>query len=546
MSNRKYLLSQLAIVLLAWLLLISLHRQNDGLWQQGDSPRHAANGLFWKEFLLSGSLNPHDYALRYYARYPVISPANYPPVFYLLEGAVFAAYHPSPYAAKCLVQVFALLAACYLMAWLRRWVAVEAGSAAALLLVLPGFVLWSNAVMLNIPAMAISLAALYHARRWLEASDGRAVKHQLYLTAVFSISAVLTYFLAGILVFIIIAWMLFLRRWDLLLSGRTVCVVLVVAALLLPFLYIALNWAPIHVGFISKSFQRAGTAYGWSFYLGYLPRHTGAYMFIVSILGLAIGIVRRRWRRESFLLLIFMLVIYLALSLIVAKEPRYGLLLLVPIVCFCAMAVQFFAECLNKWLKGKEGVSSTAALAVVLAVGGTQAWMVARMRVPCIQGIAETVAFIERVAPNEPVFYDGYFSNVFAFYLQSGDPQYRRRVVLGSKLLYENGIDILSHYRSNVSSSEEIVQTLQTRGGCRWLAIEISSQLKKIPAAVLLRETVLGPQFELVRSFPASGPGLDRIDVYRFKLNLRPTEETDMPFPTLGEGARFTISPIQR
>ena len=38
-------------LLLAWLLVVGLHLGNDGLWYQGDAPRHAANGLFWWDFL---------------------------------------------------------------------------------------------------------------------------------------------------------------------------------------------------------------------------------------------------------------------------------------------------------------------------------------------------------------------------------------------------------------------------------------------------------------------------------------------------------------
>ena len=546
MSDRRQLLSQLVIVLLAWLCLVSLHRQNDGLWFQGDSPRHAANGLFWKDFLLSGSLNPQEYALRYYARYPVISPASYPPVFYILEGTVFAAYHPSPYAAKCLIQVFALLAACYLMVWLRRWVSVEAGWAAALLLLTPGFVLWSNAIMLNVPAAAISLAALYHAKRWMEISDQPAANRQLYLAAAFSLAATLTYFVAGILVLIIIAWMLGLRRWTKLSDLRTVCISLIAGALLLPFFYVAQKWAPLHTSFVTKSFKRVGTVSDWTFYLRELPELAGPCLLVLSLLGIVIGTVRRRWRRESFLLVVFLLVAYFALSRLVAKEGRYGLLLCVPIVSFCAMAVQSFAEWLGKLLKSGEKVSVAATLAVALVICAAQAREAARTPVPRVQGIREVVSFIERIAPNEPVFYDGYFNSVFTFYLQAGDPEYRRRVVLGSKLLYASAMNPMHDYQSFVDSPEDIVQTLQTRGGCRWLVIEASREARRVPAAALLRETVQGSRFELVRSFPASGLGLERIDVYRFKPDLKYTEDVDLPFPILGDNARFKVRPIQR
>src|SRR5262245_17530168 len=40
------------------LYVYSLHFNNDGLWFQGDSPRHAANGLFWWDLLSEFPVHP--------------------------------------------------------------------------------------------------------------------------------------------------------------------------------------------------------------------------------------------------------------------------------------------------------------------------------------------------------------------------------------------------------------------------------------------------------------------------------------------------------
>ena len=98
------------VVLLAVLYIGALHLGNDGLWPQGDAPRHATNGIFWWDYLASFTANPVEFTLRYYARYPAINPIGYPPVFYLLEGAAFSLMAVSPFVAKGLVFAFALLA----------------------------------------------------------------------------------------------------------------------------------------------------------------------------------------------------------------------------------------------------------------------------------------------------------------------------------------------------------------------------------------------------------------------------------------------------
>lgn len=545
-NGRKQLWLQLGVVMLAWLWVVGLEWHNDGLWYQGDSPRHAANSLFWKDFLLSGSLNPKDYALRYYARYPVISPTSYPPLFYILSGTIFAVSHPSPYIAKGLVLLFALFAACYMVAWLRRWVDTRVGWAGALLLLTPGFVLWSNAVMLNVPAAALSLAALYHARLWLEAPSGTYARRPLYLAAGFSVAATLTHFVAGILVFVILGWMVSLRKWERLRDPRTVLAAAAAGALLLPLVYVAQKWAPVHTSFVTQSLRRIGVGNGWGYYAEQLPGLAGPILLTAGAFGLVIGALRRRWRRETGLLTVLSLVGYLALSIILAKDERYALLLCVPVVCFSAMAVQAAAEWLDRILTGgRRGIhAATRILGAALCAG--QAWLAAQTPVPRIEGMKEVAAYVEKMAPAEAVFYDGYYHNVFTFYIQAGDPEYKRRVVLGAKLLYASAIDSMWRYRSFVNTPEDVVRLLRTSGGCRWLVIEESRQSREIPAAGLLRDAVQGPEFEFVRSFPMSGPGLDRIDIYRFKLDLKPVGEVPLPFPILGQDVFLKARPIER
>ena len=56
----------------------------------------------------------------------------------LVEGLAFAAFGPSPYVAKSVVLVFAMVAGLYTMAWTRRWIGEPAGWAGAFLAFIPG------------------------------------------------------------------------------------------------------------------------------------------------------------------------------------------------------------------------------------------------------------------------------------------------------------------------------------------------------------------------------------------------------------------------
>jgi hypothetical protein len=538
---------QLGIVLIAWLFLVQLHWSNDGLWMQGDAPRHATNGIFWKDFLLSGSTDPLHYALQYYARYPAISPTNYPPLFYWVEALAFETLHISPYIAKGIILLFALLAALYLMAWIRRWIGADTAWIACLVLLMPGFVVWSHAVMLNVPSTALSFAALYHARRWVEAAagSGESARH-LYLSAAFSAFATITYFPAGAVIVVIAVWLLVSRSWSLIMDKRTILASLAGALFIAPWLFVAFRYAPLHVSFVAESFQWVVILSGLQHYMKAFPELAGPFLLAVAGIGLSTGLATRTWRREILFMGTLLLTSYLVFSGLVARESRYALLFCAPLVCFCAIAFRGMQERLFGIDKGRQGIARIVTLAIAVAFAIAQAFVAAMTPVPEVRGIKEVVAFLERIAPDEPVFYDGRHDGVFTFYFRSSDPRYQHRIVLGDKLLYASSLDPGRDYRSYASSTAEVLQILQKRSGCRWIVIERGSTSATVSGGRLLRETVKGPQFELIRTFPVSGYGITQIDVYRFKLAVDPVEDVELPFPILGQGVSFKVRPIRR
>src|SRR5258706_6647571 len=105
--------------------------------------------------------------------------------------------------------------------------------------------------MLNVPATALSVAALYHARRWFD-EPPNPPRH-LYLAALWSVAAVLTYFIAGVLVIVLLAWLLVARRARLLMQPRTLIAGAVAAALLSPWAVLVWRVAPTHVSWATPS-----------------------------------------------------------------------------------------------------------------------------------------------------------------------------------------------------------------------------------------------------------------------------------------------------
>ena len=525
---------QVAVVALAFLTIAALHRQNDGLWFQGDSPRHAMNGLFWWDLLTTLPRDPVEFAVRYYARYPAINPATYPPLFYFVEGLTFAAFGPSPQVAKFIVLLFGVMAGVYTMAWARRWIGPVAGWAGPFLAFMPGIVLWTNSVMLNIPAAALGVAVLYHFRRWSET----ARVTQLVLTLLFAAAVVLTYYQGGIVLCICAGWAALrwrefrLNRRALWIAAGALCAIAPVA--------IAIALAPVQTARHLPTLALLTRSSTWTFYWTTLPDVTGRPALVAGVAGLIAGSFTARWRTDAAYLAIWITALIVGLSLLPAKDPRYVLLSAPAFVLAAAIGLAVAVPHLG----ARRPEWQAAALAAGLAAGF---WSAARVQVPQVSGFREIATYLQEQAPRDAVLYDGPYDGLFGFYVRASDPHFERRVALGSKLLYQDGpaSTFTPVQKSNVASTQDVVNLLRTRSGCRWVAIEVTRNPGSIGRR-LLREAVARPEFELIRSFPITGAGERRVDLYRSVIAVDPVAAVDLGFPSFTNREFLHIVPITR
>ena len=526
---------QVVGIALAFLLVAALHRQNDGLWFQGDSPRHAVNGLFYWDLLVALPRDPIEFAVRYYARYPVINPAAYPPLFYILEGITFAVVGPSPQSARFIVLLFACTAGLYTMAWTRRWIGPFAGWSGAFLAFMPGIVLWSNAVMLNIPATALGLGSLYHFRRWLETG----VSRQLVFALLFVAAILLTYYPGISVVCVFAAWaVLHLRGINLdrkflwFLMGALCAVIPLAAALLL---------APIHTLRHVPSLTVLTSGTTWTYYWKMLPVILGGTALALGLGSLAVSLLSRRWRTEAAYIAVWITALIVGLSLVPAKNPRYILLLVPAFVIAAALGLKAVVRHLPVLRPEWQAIVLAAALAAGF-------WSAANVQVPQVSGFREIAAYLRARAPKDAVLYDGAYDGLFGFYVRAFDPDFERRLVRADRLLYEYGPSETFDWveKSNVGSTSDVVNVLRTQSGCRWVAIEVGRNSSSVLGRQLLRQAVTRAEFELVRSFPITGAGPRRVDLYRLVDDVEPVIAVDLNFPSFSNRAFRHIVPITR
>lgn len=533
------LFGQAVAAVACWLYVVALHWRNDGLWYPGDSAVHAMNGVFWMDYLSRFTLRPTEFALSYYVRYPFINPVNYPPVFYLLEAAAYKIFGASPFVAKSLVLSFTLIGTLYLMAWIRRWVSRTAGWAALIFPLQPAILTWSHAVMLNIPAAVMDIAALYHWRRWLESRRPL----QLYLAVGWALAGLLTYSSSAVVLLIMGCWILYARRLRALLNLRVAFIAAISGLIIGAWTVIA---GARDSGHRSVAFYLGDyPSWKWRSWLYYPERLPGMVRFSTVALicvALLLAIAVKAIRKEVGYSVIWIACCYVWFSIFSVKEPRYILLVVAPIVILAAQGIVAFLSHARTPASFRSGAVVSA---VLLVLGVFNAVRARTVIVPEVTGVPEIVTYVRGLAPNQWVFYDGSYEGAFTYYYRLADPGFTGGVVRGGKLLYTTRIEAKFGLVENVSTAGDVVDAFRTEVPCRYLLVERDAAFK-INAEHLLREALKLPQFHLVRTFPVEMPTTSFVDLYEYTGEQRKNTDFEYGFPVLGDNVHLKATPIHR
>jgi hypothetical protein len=526
---------QVAAAIAAWLYIAIIHRHNDGLWYLGDSTTHAANGAFWWEIISRLPHDPLGFALSYYSRYPIINPTAYPPVFYLVEGVLYRIFGISPYVPRALVLACALMASLYLVAWIRRWISEEVGWFGTLFILQPAIVVWSNAVMLNVPSTAMAVAALYHTRRWIDEPKSGHV----WGAGIFGALAILMYPATAVVVVMMLGLILAERRLHIIFTRQVLAVSALAAAAILPWAFFAYKWAPGHR---RVAMYMGGRPFwelaSWLYYPAALPKMIS--IPVLCLLGLALVLMAQRKRRRFEAEIEFMLlsICYVWFSIFSVKEQRYALLLVAASLLLTARASAALLEALHR-------VSLKAPYAVLTAIMAIHVPLAAAVRVPRVSGFKEVVAYVDKIVPRGWIFYSGDYDGVFGYYLQAGDRNFSRGMVRSSKLLYVSIIEPRFMMHQNVRCPADVIRLLHDQCGCRYMLIERGAS-DYVPAERYLREALRTQEFRLLRSFRVVTPTVREIDLYQYLDPGERPQQFEMAFPEFGENAKYRIGPIQR
>jgi hypothetical protein len=500
-KSRLYLAlrsSRLLLLVLAICAACIAHRISIGEFHLNfDESLHAMSGYFFLDFFRELPLShPFRYAQIYYVHYPALSGLiHWPPLFYICEALSFAIFGTSAMSARLTVLGFSLVGIFYwyrlVKSLLGEWPAAFSTVVAFLV---PSLLLYEKSVMLEVPALAVSTAAIYYWVRYCEREHAR----DIFLFAAFTAAAALvkytTFFLAPFCVLLTLA----LGKWRLVLRWRTLYAVALIALCISYYYYLlfTLHWASMssfthveHSGFL------AGTAY----YLVVVREQLGWPLLVLSIAGM---LSSRWWEKSngSKVMFLWIAACYITFSALQIKQGRHVLFWVPPFVYFVA---GFLLS--EHWPKAMRMAGRSAA---VLLVGWAifSGWTFQR---PYVEGYAALAQKVASVSDRGIILYDADVTGTFTFYLHQHDPQ--RRFVVLRKLLYmprmpeEGGSIELLH------TPDEVLASIRSYG-VRFIVVSEEPTKLELPVQQTLRQLLTRPEFRLIARIPITSNDRDLRD----------------------------------
>jgi hypothetical protein len=460
-----------------------------------DETIHATTGLYVADFLRDLPLaHPVQYTFRYYAQYPALGLFHWPPFFHLAEAIMFLLLGPSVVTARLTILAFSLLGFYF---WFKLVKELHDEWAAALsmgvLAFLPFLFPYEKAVMLEIPSLALCIAASYFWIRYLNTG----IRRLLYGFTLFASLALLTKYQAIYLPVFCLLSVLGLRKWSLFFNRTAVWAFGIILLLTAPYYLLALIihgqvLLPLAHVSLGQNVPMAGGRHvdPYNYYWGKLPEQLGWPLLLLSIAGVA---TYRWWgkKESTVVMLLWIAACYLGLSFLGAVEPRYMIYWLPPFIYFAT--VPLTAMFSRKWV----GLAGATAALVLLGIYFRLSWTYER---PYISGYAAVASRLTQNTDSGFVLFDGDLPGNFIFFMRSFDPE-RRFFVLRKALYLPGGTEPDAALVRSLAQLKKFIDSY----GIKHIVVSKNtptlSALQTMQDGIL-RELLQTPQFKLAGEFP--------------------------------------------
>ena len=452
-----------------------------------DEAQHAVTGLFIADAFRDLPIrHPVQYAYRYYAQYPAVAILHWPPLFYIFEGLSFLVLGPSVVSARLTVLLFCVL---LLYQWFRlveeTLDSYTAGICSAVLGLLPMILLFEKSVMLEIPSLALGVAAIRHWIGYLEQNQ----KRSLYLAALWLSAALLCKQTSVYLLVFCVLSLLVTGQWKRIISRDAVIFTAIVAVLAGPFLMLMMFLQGKAVANDLGSHRMSG----WeriTYYAQTMPGSFPATLLVLALLG---AVLAFRWDvpRRTAIMGCWLLSGYLTFSWFGQREPRFAVYWFPPLVYFgVGLITRFFRS-------GPMRVAMRAAAVLLIVILLIPAWRYER---PYISGYKEIASRIVKSYDSGIILFDGPVPGNFVFFVRALDPG--RRFVTLRKVLYADDIRPGAGSEELLHSKAEVAEALR-QYGVRFAVVSQNLAIR-FDSQRILREQLRGEDFTELGRFPVT------------------------------------------
>lgn len=541
LPRTRWALDFLSMVLI-WALIglvVGKNLNAGGFWWTDES-RHAMGGVFVLDLIRDMPFgDPMGYALQYFAQYPALALNWYPPFFYGAEALVYAVLGTSEQAAHMTVLLFLLLGAGGWYLWARAgWGRPVALLSALLFALNPQMVLWASSVMLEAPALAMIILAVFAFERYLVAPSMRTA-------LLCGVTLALMLLLKQSTVFILpalLAYAAFSCRGHLLVRREALAVYVLVASVLALLTVHALKFGTVGLGAtVGQLHEAAGGAtprLSWARWLLYpetLLETWGIPLTVLSVLGLFATFGARR-RPHDVLIWCWLIAWYLMATLLFGVKDnaaRYTLYAMPPLALLaCRGLVELPARRFAHNL-------ALGSITLLVAWSGWQAW---RSPHPYVNGYQEAARFVMSQPHAGPILFAGRFDGNFIFHLRDMDTARQQVVLRGDKILVSMSVHKYFGMQSYAQNEDDILKILDKYG--IGLVVVENPDLVGLKEFGLLNSTLEKPRFRLLQELPLSSTLSEvasaKVLVYQYLDQKMPKGGTIViPLPLMGREIRF-------
>jgi hypothetical protein len=472
------------------------------------------------------------YAERYYVQYPILTIGIYPPVFYLVESLFFSLFGISTMAARLAILLFTLLGVNLFFLMCRLWFPLGLSVVGSILWLLqPAMLFGQTNVMLEIPALCISMTALY----FLHIGTRKNKPWSLFWAPVFASLAFVTKQNTVFLVPVFLMWLAIERKWSLVKSRHFIIGMCVGVIIVTPWMMVSLT--------VGKSYVAAQILQGkhlWQNAVYYL-RHSLEISSspIVLLTVLSVILFSKLKEHEGYRFgVIWCSSVLLSILPIYYRETRFAIFLIPSLIILSMFVICFLKERVE-WLSKRRNVYATVMIAIVLLHCSPKSLWGGRD----IHGFDQVADFVVADAECVSVLYDGYFNGIFVFHVRARDTERRIFAFRASKVVFSTKMYVEQGYNELINDVEEFCDVLN-RYSVKYVIQEEKDYLGT-PANKRLRRWVQDPRFRLVRKYPVAYTGFDGsgdLVVYEFMDYVpAPIVEIEIDMPVMGR--RITVKP---